>query len=99
MSMIELGERNRHSDWLRAGRPRGRSSSPARVKNYLFSASFRPAQGSTHPPIQWVLGGGGSKVGGETIPSRTYSQRFCMVPIRVLCVLDATPDVKYSPFS
>jgi hypothetical protein len=39
---------------LRAGRPRGRSSSPGRVKNFLFSTSFRPALGPTQPPIQRV---------------------------------------------
>jgi hypothetical protein len=37
-------------------RPRGRSSSPGTVKNFLFSTSSRPALGSTEPPIQWVLG-------------------------------------------
>jgi hypothetical protein len=35
---------------------RGRSSSPGRVKNFLFSTSSRPALGSTQPPIQWVPG-------------------------------------------
>jgi hypothetical protein len=33
-----------------------RSSSPGRVKNFLFSMSSRPALGSTQPPIQWVPG-------------------------------------------
>jgi hypothetical protein len=33
-----------------------RSSSPGRVKNFLFSTSSRPALWSTHPPIQWVPG-------------------------------------------
>jgi hypothetical protein len=47
-----LGSRN--SDWLRAGRPRGRSLSPGRVKNFLFSTSSRPAVGSTQPPIKWI---------------------------------------------
>jgi hypothetical protein len=45
---------SRYSDWLRAVRSRGRSSSPGRVKNFLFSTSPRPALGSTQPPIQWV---------------------------------------------
>jgi hypothetical protein len=45
---------NQYCDWLLAGRPRGRSSSPGRVKNFLFSKSYRPALGSTQPPIQWV---------------------------------------------
>jgi hypothetical protein len=33
--------RSRYSDWLRAGRLRGRSSCPGRVKNFLFSMSSR----------------------------------------------------------
>jgi hypothetical protein len=40
-----------YSDWLRAGRLRSRSSSPGRVKNFLFSTSSRPALESTQPPI------------------------------------------------
>jgi hypothetical protein len=42
------------SDWLRAGQRRSRSSSPGRVKNFLYSASSRPALGPTQPPIKWV---------------------------------------------
>jgi hypothetical protein len=52
----EPGEHTRYSDWLRAGRPRGRSSSPGRVKNFLFSKLSRPALGSTQPPIQCAPG-------------------------------------------
>jgi hypothetical protein len=48
--------RSRNSDWLRAGRPKGRSSSPGRFKNFLFSTWSRPALGFTQPPIQCVLG-------------------------------------------
>jgi hypothetical protein len=33
-----------------------RSSSPGRVKNFLFSSSSSPALGTTQPPIQWVHG-------------------------------------------
>jgi hypothetical protein len=51
----EPGRCSRYSDWLRAGRPRGQSSSPGRAKNFLFSKSSRPAPGSTQP-IQWVPG-------------------------------------------
>jgi hypothetical protein len=36
------------------GISRGRSSSPGRVKNFLFSTSSRHALGPTQPPIQWV---------------------------------------------
>jgi hypothetical protein len=40
--------------WVR--RPSSRSSSPGRVKNFLFSKSSRPALEPTQPPIQWVPG-------------------------------------------
>jgi hypothetical protein len=40
---------SRYSDWLRAGRPRSRSSSPGRLKNFLFSTSTRPSLGPTQP--------------------------------------------------
>jgi hypothetical protein len=33
-----------------------RSSSPSRVKNFLFSKRSRPALGSTQSRIQWVQG-------------------------------------------
>jgi hypothetical protein len=41
---------------LGVGRPRGRSSSPSRIKNFLFSLSSRPAMGPTQSPIRWVPG-------------------------------------------
>jgi hypothetical protein len=47
---------SRHSDWLRAGRPRGRSSSLGRCKIFLLSTSPRPVLGPTQTPIQSVLG-------------------------------------------
>jgi hypothetical protein len=50
------GWRRRYSDWLRAGRLRGRGSSPGRVKNVHFSMFSRPALESTQPPTQWVPG-------------------------------------------
>jgi hypothetical protein len=43
-------------NWLRAGRPRGQSSSPGRVKNFLFSTASRPALVPNQPSIQWVTG-------------------------------------------
>jgi hypothetical protein len=46
----------RYSDWLRAGRSRGRSSSLSTVKNFDFSTSSRPALLPTQPPIQWIPG-------------------------------------------
>jgi hypothetical protein len=47
---------SRYSDWLRAVRPRGRSSSPCRGKNFHFSASFKRTLGPTQPTIHWVTG-------------------------------------------
>jgi hypothetical protein len=41
---------------LWAGQPRGRGSSPGESKNFHCSKLFRPALGSTQPPIQWVPG-------------------------------------------
>jgi hypothetical protein len=32
----------------------GRSSSPGKAKNFLFSTASRPVLGPTQPPIQWV---------------------------------------------
>jgi hypothetical protein len=34
----------------------GWSSSPGRIKNFLFSTSSRPALAPIQPPIQWVPG-------------------------------------------
>jgi hypothetical protein len=48
----EQRQLSRYSEWLLAGRPRGRSSSPDKVKNVRFSMSSRPAMRSTQPPIQ-----------------------------------------------
>jgi hypothetical protein len=63
--MLEPGQHSRYSDWLWAGRPKGWSLSPGKIKNFLFLTSSRPAVGSTQPPIQWVAGvylpGGGVK--------------------------------------
>jgi hypothetical protein len=44
-------ELNISSDWLRAGRPRGRSSSSGGGKNSLLSTSSRPVLGPTQPPV------------------------------------------------
>jgi hypothetical protein len=54
IELEELGYSSGYSDWLWAGWLRGWSSSPSRVKKFLFSTSSRPALGSTQPPIRWV---------------------------------------------
>jgi hypothetical protein len=51
-----LYQPSRYSDRLRAGRPRGRSSSPGRIKLFLLSTSYRLVLEPTHPPIQWGQG-------------------------------------------
>jgi hypothetical protein len=52
----EPGLRSWYSDWLRAGRTRGRSSSPSRVKNFLVSTSPRPALGPPNLLSNWYRG-------------------------------------------
>jgi hypothetical protein len=49
-----IPQRSRYIDWLRAGRPRGRSSSPGGRKNFHSSMSSRQALGPTQPPIKWM---------------------------------------------
>jgi hypothetical protein len=49
-------QRRRDSDWLRPGRPRSRSSSPGRDKNFHFFISSRPTLRFTQPSIQWIPG-------------------------------------------
>jgi hypothetical protein len=48
-------------DWLRAGRPRGRNSSPDRVKNFLHSVQT----GSGVHPTSYPMSTGGSFPGGR----------------------------------
>jgi hypothetical protein len=51
---LEPGWSSRYSDWLWAGRPKGRRSSLDRAKNFPFSTSSRPVLGPAQPLIQWV---------------------------------------------
>jgi hypothetical protein len=53
-SQIQPGQRSRYSDWLWVGRPRGRSLSPGRVKNFLLHVVQTGSGGPTQPPIQCV---------------------------------------------
>jgi hypothetical protein len=55
------GKRNRYSDWLRAGRLRGRSSSPGREKNFLQIVQT----GSGVHPTSHPMGTGDSSPGLE----------------------------------
>jgi hypothetical protein len=56
LSIIIIISSSSSSSRLRPGRPRGRNSSPNRVKNFLFFMSSRQTLGFTQPPIQWVPG-------------------------------------------
>jgi hypothetical protein len=53
---LKVRQRSQYSYWLRVGRPRGRSSSPGRVKNFVFSTSSGAALGPIQHAIlvQWV---------------------------------------------
>jgi hypothetical protein len=76
--------RSRNSDWLRAGRPRGRSSSPGRVKNCPFSSSSRPALGPTQPPIRWVPGVNRPRREADHSPPTSAQVTLCIhSPIRL----------------
>jgi hypothetical protein len=55
-SVALLKRRTGTAQSVGAGRQRGRSSSPGRAKNFLFSMSSRPALGPTQSPIQWLPG-------------------------------------------
>jgi hypothetical protein len=59
----ESGYRSQYSDWLRAGRPRGRSSSPGRVMNFFLLDVVHT--GSRVHPISFGMGTGGSFPGGQ----------------------------------
>jgi hypothetical protein len=82
------------SEWLRAGRPSGRSSSPGRVKNFLFSTTSRPALGSTQPPIQWVpraLSPGAKRPGREADHSTPASDE-----VKKMWIYTSTPPYAFS---
>jgi hypothetical protein len=51
MCLNEVSRDSVYSDWLRAGWPTGRSSSPGRNKNFLFSISSRLSLRLTQPTI------------------------------------------------
>jgi hypothetical protein len=51
---LELRQHSRYSDWIRAGGPRSRSSSPGRVRNFQFFLLYRPAVWHSRHPIQSV---------------------------------------------
>jgi hypothetical protein len=60
---MELGQRSRYSDWLRAGRPTGWSSSLGKGKNFIFPHVAQT--GSVAHPASDPMGTGGSFLGGK----------------------------------
>jgi hypothetical protein len=58
----ETGSLSRHRDWLKAGQPTGRNSSPCRVKIFLLSMSFRSARAQ---PGSYSMGTGSSFPAGK----------------------------------
>jgi hypothetical protein len=76
LTLYSHGQCSRYSDWLRAGRLRGRSSSPGKDKSFLFSTSSRLILGPTQPSIQRVprvLSPGVKRPGREAEQSPTTS--------------------------
>jgi hypothetical protein len=59
-----------------------RSSSPGRVKNFLFFTSSRPALGPTQPLIQWVPGAlspgvkGSRREAEQSLPASTEVKKM-----------------------
>jgi hypothetical protein len=64
-----------YSDWLRAGHPMGRISSPCRVNNFLFSTFSRPAMGPTQPLIQRVAVNLSPRVNRQGLKLTTHLQQ------------------------
>jgi hypothetical protein len=62
----------RDSDWLRAWRPRGQSSSPGRVKNFPFFMSSHPAS--------YPMGTGGYFPGGKAAGGVKLTTHLHLVP-------------------
>jgi hypothetical protein len=70
----ELWQRSRHSGWLWAGRPRGRSLSTGEDKHFLFSKLSRPTLKPTLPPVQWVLGSLSAGLSGRCMKLTTQQK-------------------------
>jgi hypothetical protein len=81
-----------YRDWLRAGRPRGRSSSPGRVKYFLFSTSSRQALRPTQPPIRWIPGGGGLSPGVKRPRRETDHSYPSSAEVKKMWIYISTPN-------
>jgi hypothetical protein len=85
----EPGYLSLYSDWLWAGRPRSLSSSPGRIKNFLFSTSCIPALGSTQHLIQWVQGA--PSPGAKWPGSEADNSPPTSVEVKKICIYTSTP--------
>jgi hypothetical protein len=77
-----------YDDWLRAWRPRGRSSSPGRVKNVHFSISSRPAVAHRYPVAT------GSSSLGITRPERELHSPPTSSEVKKTCIYTFTPPIR-----
>jgi hypothetical protein len=84
---------SRNIDWLRCGRPKGRSSSPGRGKNFLFSSSSRPVLGPTQPTIQWILG---ALSPGVKRPGREADHSPPSPEVKNTCIYTSTPPYAFT---
>jgi hypothetical protein len=56
----EPGQRSLYSDWLRAGRPRDRSSNPGSAEDFSLLYVIQTTNSGAHPATYAMKGGGGS---------------------------------------
>jgi hypothetical protein len=82
-------ETSRDSDWLWAGRPRGRSSSPSRVKNFLHVTQT----GSWVHPTSYPIGTRGSFPKGKAVEAWSWPLTSVTAPL--LCTVILRVFVKF----
>jgi hypothetical protein len=65
---------SQYSDWLRAARPKGRSSNPGGGNNFHFSMSSGLGVGSKQPLTQWIEGALPQGYSGRGVRLTTHLQ-------------------------
>jgi hypothetical protein len=84
-----------YSSRYRAGRPRGRSSSPSRGKAFLLSTSSRPVLGLTQPPIKCVPGALPLGRRGQSGWHVKLTAHLQLVPRSRRCYTSAPPQIPH----